>query len=79
MAEMRDIYFEKGELKTQYVLMVRQGNVWAVHSAVWAYNDGDAAKKGAEIVGVLQEMFKEHKNSVFTVMKMLSTNGVGDM
>lgn len=79
MAEMRDIYFEKGELKTQYALMMRKGNDWAVFQGIWAEHDDTARGKGAELVGDIMAMMPQYKNAVFTVMKMLSTNGMGDM
>ena len=79
MAEMRAIHFEKGERKTQYALMIRQGNVWAVFQGVWAEHDDTAREKAAELVGDIKVMMPQYKNSVFTLMKMLSTNGTEDM
>lgn len=79
MTEMRAIHFEKGEQKTQYALMIRQGNVWAVFQGIWADHDDTAREKGAELVGDITAMMPQYKNSVFTVMKMLSTSGIGDM
>lgn len=79
MTEMRAIHVEKGEQKTQYALMIRQGNVWAVFQGIWADHDDTAREKGAELVGDIIAMMPQYKNSVFTVMKMLSTSGIGDM
>lgn len=79
MPEMRAIHFEKGEQKTQYALMMRKGNDWSVFSAIWAEHDDTAREKGAELVGDIMAMMPQYKNAVFTVMKMLSTNGMGDM
>ena len=79
MAEMREIHFEKGEQKTQYALMIRQGSQWAVFCALWAWNDDDAKSRGQDYVNEITDHMSNHKNSVFTVMKMLSTNGTEDM
>lgn len=80
MAELRRIYFERGSGKqTQYALMKREGNVWAVFQAIWAGDDDTAAKKGAVLVENIQDMMPQYKHSVFTVMKMIATNGTEDM
>lgn len=79
MAEMRAIYFEKGEHKTQYALMIRQDKDWAVYQAIWALHDDEARTLAAKKVEDIQFFLPHHRNSVFTLMKMLSTNGTESM
>ena len=74
MAKMREIFHIKGNSNTTpYALMIRDGNTWLVFQGVWADDDAEAMRKGMELVGDIEMMMPQYKDSVFTVVKVLST------
>lgn len=78
MSAMKAIHIKSAitEKKTQYVLMVKRNGMWLIYQGIWADHDDDAREIGGMQVEDIQNRYPDiFKDSIFTVMKMLSTNG----